>query len=53
MGLSDKDSTDKYRESETSTPAKSSTIPKADVVHFILKALLDASYDKKSIGLAT
>lgn len=53
MGLTDKDFTGEYRESETSTPAKSSTIPRADVAHFILKALLDASYDRKSIGLAT
>ena len=52
MGLTDKDFTGEYRESETSTPAKSSTIPRADVAHFILKALLDASYDRKSIGLA-
>lgn len=53
MGLSDKDFTGIYRESKKTTPSKSSSIPRADVAHFILKALSDSSYDKTSIGLAT
>lgn len=53
MGLTDKDFTGVYRESTSTTPSKSSTIPRADVAHFILKALEDSSYDKTSIGLAT
>jgi len=53
IGLSDRDFTGIYRESKKTTPSKSSTIPRADVAHFILKALSDSSYDKTSIGLAT
>ena len=53
MGLTDKEFTGIYRESTTTTPSKSSTIPRADVAHFILKALGDSSYERTSIGLAT
>ena len=37
----------------TGVPAKSSSIPRADVAHFIIKALTDSSYQNTSIGLAT
>lgn len=53
MGLSDKEFTGEYREDPTRTPQGSSTIPRADVAHFIIKALEDPSYDRSSIGLAT
>lgn len=53
MGLSDKEFTGKYREDVSGVPAKSSSIPRADVAHFIVKALTDSSYENSSIGLAT
>lgn len=53
MSLSDKEYTGVYRESKSGTPPRSSSIPRADVAHFILKALSDTSYDRTSIGLAT
>ena len=53
MGLSDKEFTGEYREAAEGVPAKSSSIPRADVAHFIIKALKDSSYENTSIGLAT
>ncbi|WP_404466986.1 NAD(P)-dependent oxidoreductase [Planococcus rifietoensis] len=53
MGLTNENVTGQYRESEESVPSKSKTIPRADVAHFILKALGDAAYENKSIGIAT
>lgn len=53
MGLTDKPFTGKYREEIRGVPAKSSTIPRADVAHFIVKALTDSKYENSSIGLAT
>ena len=53
MGLTDQPFTGKYRESATSVPEKSRTIPRADVAHFILKALTDPNYNHASIGIAT
>lgn len=53
MGLSGKEFTGEYREDPTSTPSNSSTIPRADLAHFIIKALEDPSYEMTSIGLAT
>lgn len=53
MSLSDKPYTGVYREHATRVPEKSSAIPRADVAHFIVKALDDASYDHSSVGLAT
>lgn len=53
MGLSDKEFTGEYREAASGVPAKSSSIPRADVAHFIIKALTDSSYENTSIGLAT
>ena len=52
MGLSDKEFTGEYREAASGVPAKSSSIPRADVAHFIIKALTDSSYENTSIGLA-
>lgn len=53
MGLTNDSFSGKYRESEESVPSKSKTIPRADVAHFILKALGDATYENKSIGIAS
>lgn len=53
MSLTDKEFTGVYRESLTTIPEKSSAIPRADVAHFILKALTDPSYENTSVGLAT
>ncbi|MGX7594259.1 NAD(P)-dependent oxidoreductase [Planococcus plakortidis] len=53
MGLTNDSFTGQYRESEESVPNKSKTIPRADVAHFILKALGDATYENKSIGIAS
>ena len=53
MGLTNGPFTGKYRESETSVPEKSRSIPRADVAHFIIKALRDARYDRTSIGITT
>ena len=53
MGLTDQAFTGKYRESVTSVPEKSRSIPRADVAHFILKALKDTQYERTSIGIAT
>lgn len=53
MGLTNDSFSGQYRESEESVPSKSKTIPRADVAHFILKALGDAAYENKSIGIAT
>jgi len=53
MGLTNNPLTGEYRESATSVPDKSRSIPRADVAHFILKALSDGKYEHTSIGLAT
>lgn len=53
MGLSDKEFTGKYREAAEGVPAKSSSIPRADVAHFIIKALTDSGYENTSIGITT
>lgn len=53
MGLTNRPLSGKYRESTTSLPKKSRSIPRADVAHFILKALNDAQYENTSIGIST
>ncbi|WP_226036691.1 NAD(P)-dependent oxidoreductase [Aquibacillus saliphilus] len=53
MGLTNQPFTGKYRESSTSVPEKSKSIPRADVAHFILKALRDSRYENTSIGIST
>ena len=53
MGLTHQPFTGAYRESATSVPEKSRSIPRADVAHFILKAIKDTRYANTSIGLAT
>lgn len=53
MGLTNHPLSEKYRESSTSVPLRSRSIPRADVAHFILKALTDVQYENTSIGIAT
>lgn len=53
MSITDKDFTGVYRESKTGVPDKARAIPRADVAHFILKALADDTYAGASIGSAT
>jgi putative NADH-flavin reductase len=53
MGLTNRPLSGKYKESATSVPDKSRSIPRADVAHFILKALKDAQYENTSIGIST
>ncbi|MBT2570995.1 NAD(P)-binding oxidoreductase [Planococcus sp. ISL-110] len=52
MGLTDGPFSGKYRESAMGVPEKSKSISRADVAHFILKALSDAQYENTSIGIA-
>ena len=53
MGLTNGDLTEKYRESKTSVPDKSKSISRADVAHFIVKALSDEQYENSSVGIAS
>lgn len=53
MGLTNGAFTGNYREAATGVPEKSKSIARADVAHFILKALNDAQYENSSIGIAT
>lgn len=53
MGLTNGPLSEKYRESKIGVPEKSRSIPRADVAHFILKALRDTQYEQTSIGIST
>lgn len=52
MGLMNGPFSGKYREAAEGVPEKSKSISRADVAHFILKALNDKKYEKTSIGIA-
>ena len=52
MGLTNDPLTGKYRESRAGVPDKSRTISRADVAHFIVKAVSDTQYENSSIGIA-
>ncbi|ETP67010.1 epimerase [Planococcus glaciei CHR43] len=52
MGLTNGAFTGNYREAATGVPEKSKSIARADVAHFILKALNNAQYENSSIGIA-
>ena len=52
MGLTNDAFTGTYRESKTGIPEKAKSIPRADVAHFIVKALSDKQYEYSSIGIA-
>lgn len=53
MGLTNNSFTGTYRESKTDVPDKAKSISRADVAHFIVKALSDEQYENSSIGIAT
>lgn len=53
MGLTNGPFTGNYREAKTGVPEKAKSISRADVAHFILKALNDAKYENASIGIGT
>ncbi len=52
MSLTNDAFTGTYRESKETVPEKSRSISRADVAHFIVKALSDAQYEYTSIGIA-
>lgn len=52
MGLTNNAFTGTYRESKVGIPEKSKSISRADVAHFIVKALSDKQYENSSIGIA-
>lgn len=52
MGLTDGPFTGTYKESSKGVPEKSKSISRADVAHFIVKALRDPQYENTSIGIA-
>ena len=51
MGLKDDPLVTDYRESFDSIPPKASSIPRASVAHFMVKALSDAKYENASVGI--
>lgn len=52
MGLTNNAFTGKYREAREGVPDKAKSIPRADVAHFIVKALNDTSYENSSVAIA-
>lgn len=52
MGLTNGDFTGDYRETKTGIPDRAKSLPRADVAHFIVKALEDKQYENSSIGIA-
>ena len=52
MGLTNNDLTGKYREAKVGVPDKARSISRADVAHFIVKALIDEQYENSSISIA-
>ena len=53
MGLTHDELTGHYRESTTGVPSNSRSISRADVAHFIIKALHDKAYHQSSVGIAS
>ena len=51
MGLKDDPLSTDYAESFDSVPPKASSIPRASVAHFMVKALSDAKYENTSVGI--
>lgn len=52
MSLTNDAFTGKYREADSGIPKGGQRISRADVAHFLLKAITDDSYIHKSVGLA-
>lgn len=53
MGLKDEPLKTDYKEVVDTVPKGSSSIPRASVAHFMVKALDDAQYENKSVGLCS
>ena len=53
MGLKDDPLKTDYKEAFDTVPKGSSTIPRASVAHFMVKALDDAKYENTSVGLCS
>lgn len=53
MGLTNGDFTGVYRETREGIPDGGRNIPRADVAHFIVKALSDKQYENSSVAIAT
>lgn len=53
MGLTNDEFTGVYREAKEGIPEKGRKIPRADVAHFIIKALNDKQYENASVAIAT
>lgn len=53
LGLTNDPFTGKYRETKEGVPESSRTIPRADVAHFIIKAITDKQYENTSVAVAT
>lgn len=52
LGLTNDDYTGEYRKAKEGVPENARNIPRADVAHFILKALGDDTYIGESVGIA-
>ena len=52
MGLKDEELNTNYQEAFEGVPAKSNSIARASVAHFMVKALSEPKYENKSVGLA-
>lgn len=53
MGLTNGPFSGQYREAAEGVPEKAKSIARADVAHFILKALKNPQYENTSIGIAS
>lgn len=53
MGLTNGPFSGQYREAAEGVPEKAKSISRADVAHFILKALKNPQYENTSIGIAS
>lgn len=53
MGLTNGPFSGQYREASEGVPEKAKSIARADVAHFILKALNNRQYENTSIGIAS
>lgn len=51
MSLTNSEQTGIYRESQTGIPKKGQNISRADVAHFLLKAITENAYIHQSVGL--
>ena len=52
MGLTNDSFSGEYREAKVGVPEKAKSIPRADVAHFIVKALSNKQYENSSVSVA-